>query len=431
MVNTSKNNTIRFSYLVNILLLLFIGAIYITPILNNNIFNNMSIVVIFLLFFVWMGSAYKLGRNKMGLHENKYWIYLLCWEAFGVILGRGDLNLFAIFALIPLFLVPVLGLFAIQFYNYAEKIFTCALLFLIVIANVIYNDVVGQTMQEVYKMLVDSDVSKDYNLGSTTFVAFCLFFFPICFLLLYIKKHYVLKLLSCAAIAATGYFFFVISPRATATLLFLVILFFYLFNSDKEFNKRNVSRFFLKIIFLIFVLYFLYDILFSFLINYLFADNQDMINRLDDLKGLNSGKADDEGSLSLRIKLAKLSLSTWSDNIINFFIGIGEITPVGLDATYEKYAKTGIGHHSQFIDQLARYGIIGGILLYKALKHTFSCFVNSIHQIKPKNMLALTFFVYVLYSFLNNSFNWDIMFIVFVFLPLTADIVSETIEKNN
>ncbi|MEG1886654.1 MAG: O-antigen ligase family protein [Oscillospiraceae bacterium] len=110
---------------------------------------------------------------------------------------------------------------------------------------------------------------------------------------------------------------------------------------------------------------------------------------------LKYGTADNgsSGDLTGRIQLILTSFETFSDN---FFFGIG----YKYNYDFTEMFRVGVGSHSEWIDSLAKYGIMGGIPFLAAI----------ISSVKLERKNSCVSFAYVLTTFFLGFFNPFITF---------------------
>lgn len=124
----------------------------------------------------------------------------------------------------------------------------------------------------------------------------------------------------------------------------------------------------------------------------------------------------------LRVDLALLSIDSFISSPI-FGIGkhIANQQMYGLNAVY----TIGIGSHSELIDHLAVYGLIGVFVYIVLFKKYFnSLSKKSISNSNLSSYKVILYFVLV-YSICNNSFSMACGVILFVFLPFAIDVVNK------
>ena len=114
------------------------------------------------------------------------------------------------------------------------------------------------------------------------------------------------------------------------------------------------------------------------------------------------------GSVSGRAQLMELSWNTWLSSWRAFLLGVGD-------------HRTGhiIGNHSDLIDTLARFGIVGGIIFSKLsiAQFTFLRLLDD-KQSSYKTQCMIVFLLYIVRGFFGNILTPAIAVQVFLFLPL-------------
>ena len=122
------------------------------------------------------------------------------------------------------------------------------------------------------------------------------------------------------------------------------------------------------------------------------------------------------GSLSARSRLMGVSWDTFTSSFGRFIFGAGE----------HSGGNTIIGHHSFFLDTLARYGIIGGAMMFVYYKKQYQIIMS----VLDKNLewalymqCAIVFLFYVLRSFYGEMAFALVNLVILAFFPLTFQII--------
>ena len=123
-----------------------------------------------------------------------------------------------------------------------------------------------------------------------------------------------------------------------------------------------------------------------------------------------------KGSLSARSNLMGISWQTFTSNFGHIIIGAGEHVK----------DDTIIGHHSYFLDTLARYGIIGGIFVFLYFKKQYQ--IIMIYLDKKKNwalymQCTIVFLLYLLRNFYGDMATDVVNFFILLYLPLTFQVI--------
>lgn len=125
-----------------------------------------------------------------------------------------------------------------------------------------------------------------------------------------------------------------------------------------------------------------------------------------------------------RINLAKLSAETF---IRHPLIGIG-YQKVALNGDLMNAYNSGIGHHSELIDHLARYGFVGLIFYCIILKQYLNRMKKICKTKSEKDLIFTVVISFILFSILNNSFTAPVGMIIFMILPYVVQVYSEEKE---
>lgn len=418
------------SNFANLCLVAILALCTITPILINIIPPAITIGLSILWLIVSVGQGKFFTRST---DFTRWWIIFLIWQAAMVIIGHSNILVYPIIGRIPAYCVAFILPYVMRFYSIKEKKKLQFLLFAIVVINLLDNIYIGIINPDLFKyfsleLAQGGDVG---NAGRTNFVTVCLFLGGVALLILFHSKAQRVKMLMIALIALIIWYVAFINSRATAVIVFLLMTasLFLVHRANAISFKKNkiiyiVGGGILSVIIIVFLIKFQDQ----------FAGNERLFSRIDELSAiLQTGDIMDvEGSFSGRIILGMTSLKTFTASIPNFFFGIGERVH---DLTFSDLVKSGVGHHSQILDCLAEYGIIGGYLLFQLFRQTFKYILSMIDNPQIRIETGVIFVFFVFYSILNNTLSADILFVVILLLPLVAYNFNESskviTKKNN
>ena len=416
---------IRYGYVVNILLIVLMAVISFTPIISR----NQPVYWIPFLFLAWCASAFILRPSAFSLTPfgPLFWtIMIIGWQAFLSVIGINDTNIWGHIAAIPKYGIVLFMYFVLSNYRIKEKILLMVLLSIIFIANVLFNDIYAFGHPEYYMGLNTNVLANTTNLGSTSMTVCCLFFFSVLLLVITETGLRRYRIISYVLLAIIGYYFFYLNSRGIA--FFLSLLFIWEFLIAPFFSKRKhrVGYYILILI----VAYLLYFLAISPILGYfvrLFAGNDVLVERFFEIQDFSS-TGEGSGSLEGRLYLYTLSIRTWLSSIVNFVFGVGWHE---YDSSMAGLTRSGVGHHSEFLDFLAYYGIIGGLILYKWLSMAFRFIIKRFHATEIYNKYIVVVVVFVLHGFLNNVLDsMDIIFMSLLIVPLFFDVINSTIYEH-
>jgi hypothetical protein len=245
------------------------------------------------------------------------------------------------------------------------------------------------------------------NLGGSMFVSMSVFYASIMFLAFLKSNNNMEKILFLLYVCITAYFIIMCSLKASAIVLML-ISFFSMYISIKMEKGVSVALLFLAIVGLLLFL-FMDDIVY-FLINVIGA--QRTADRL--IIFTTGAEFSDSSTLVSRNGLWQVSIGTWLNDVGSFFVGIGDHSWKDSMTT----ADSGIGNHSDLLDVLARYGILGGLCLYSSIKLYYDYLKNNYG--KSSKFEILSFFVLILLmGFTKKIVGSQPAVMIFILFPLT------------
>ena len=145
--------------------------------------------------------------------------------------------------------------------------------------------------------------------------------------------------------------FNVVVTQRTIALLLTIVMLFLLLIVHGRITKRKIIGYFLLALLLAFVVM-NYQLVLEWIADITNSDR--MKSRIDTLSSLFATRdleEVEEGSLTVRLRLIGVSISTFFGSLSNFVIGVGD-----------KVNNTQVGNHSYFFDEFAKFGILGGTL---------------------------------------------------------------------
>lgn len=197
------------------------------------------------------------------------------------------------------------------------------------------------------------------------------------------------------------YYLTFISGRATSILLLCLMMLFAMFRGK---NKILIPAAITILLLLI---------LFSDVSAVSLISNERVASRLSDISRIISGnQIASDSSLAVRITKAQESFRTFLSTPSSLIFGIGNHDTLS--------EVTGIGHHSEIIDILPKYGVIGFLLFVLVILKIR----NKIYSSDGRGgLVSFIYFFFVLYSFFNVSVYPVIGVVVFMLSPSLLSII--------
>lgn len=415
----SNKYRLRKTVMLNIILFAIQAVIYMTPLLNRLLHYDVR----GFLFFLWVLSTLllKVKVSAMLKEKHLYWFMVYAiWMLLMSLIGHSARPFMVQLAGIPCLAIPFVGYIVVNYYNTREQGLLFKILFLIISINLISNYYIGLT-NPMYFDIEHMEGTDAYssNAGSSSYVASLSFLAAICFIIYYNTKVSSNKLpLLVSAFAIICYLLF-FNPRATTAILLVIALvgIFVIHREPK--SPRKVRQYYVQIFTLILVVIIIALIpLFSLLEN---VDNERLASRFSDIQFILQGGSIyslDNSSLAGRFLLGMTSLNTFFSSPLNFIWGIGDDVMIGKQYEFSDLLILGIGNHSQFLDMLAKYGLIGGIIFVNIIKGMFKWLKKFSENRSFNHYIDLFIFVFFFQSVLNNSFFPDLFIIIFIMFPI-------------
>lgn len=389
-----------------------------------------SFIIPLSLSFLWIALSLQSGGIKKLLFNNvsKWWMVYLLLCVIMVMIGMSSTNLNFIISRLPYYLTPAIGYFVVKNYNRKEKVILLAAFFAVFLYNLIHNIIIGNQDSYIFEEQASTEASIKFsilmNLADTYFimVGYLLIGVQIMFLLTIKKMGW--HLFSILLIIPIAYYMLFQNTRGIAILLLFVELIGFIVAYYEPRNQRNRGIFYFTMtILLVLVLFFVFIPIMNWAIEN--VQSERLAKRLEDLLDLrlaggNSNKIA-EGSLAARLELAQTSLNTFLANPINMLMGIGDHTlSFGGDLR-----KSGIGSHSEFIDVLARYGLIGALIYWKIMTSLFKWFKKLTGEREVFKYVNIIFFVIIMSGFLNQLFLPKPLLFMYLVFPILIEIADD------
>lgn len=395
-------------------LVLGVGIWALTPIIKNNI-NQIYPVIISIVCLLLMIVSMR-GRIQTSFAALLLVIgFIVIYKIWGI----SD-ETWASHSNIFMYIFTMLASEYMLFNLPAKRIKRCAIfLVTVLLLNLIYQyylySVLGTTLYSTRDLLTEGIVA-----GGTSFVSdmmlIAILFTVICFL----KVGKKIKFFSVIVIAASYYYIINIQTRATALIIltiFIVACFAIGFSNQITFSRMII---FFGIVVSICVIL-------PIVVNWIVASDNAYFSRKftaiqDMLTGTSVVEESHlrESSLIARVYVAGVSLSTWTSSIVHFLFG------KGYDSGF--YYISGIGKHSEFIDLLPKYGILGFSMFAYAFIRYFR-FVAS--YVKNTRCFWMQMVAIIVYSVLNGIFLPDFGYVANLIIPFVLVTVNKKESEYN
>lgn len=424
MYENFSQEKVRLSILINMAYIVAFSAIMTTPLLEYTVSPSIYLII----SFIW--SIDSLFRLKIRFKDllnpfSNGWLYVFMLQFIAYLVGLSTLSLNNYLGRIFIFVVPFMTLSVLKLYNFKEQRLLAFFICLIFVINLFQNIWLGFIFPEVFEysnqLINGEDAMRMTNAGGTLFVCITVFFMSIFYMLFSnvysITKKILFGILSLSCV----YYLVAVNPRGTTFFVGLFMLTCFVF--FKGLRQLTLTQKFFFVFVFIYSAYMLAMPVIIAIRDLIPIERlQQRINSV--LLTLQGKDASDEGSLTARIELAKLSLNTFTSSIGNFLFGVGE-------HEYEngEVMKTGVGHHSQLIDCFAYFGIVGATFYYYAYIQTCKFISKIPFQQKVKEQAIIILVSMILFSFLNNFIEPASFIVLFLLFPLVINFLNYNSSK--
>lgn len=411
--------------LVQIMLIFFLAIVDITPHLSRSLDPRVS----FDIFFLWVLVAVMSTGITSVFNSNEkvalWWSILIVWQILLSCIGFSTRPPGFFIHRASVYLMPIIGVYCVRYFNKKELRLLFILLLLVLAYNLVYNVVLGSGGNNYFEKYGYRD--EDFltsNAGKSGFVNAMMYLSGLMVLLFLSTVKKSTKFMSLVLAILSFVYVTFINSRTTATMLLILMIIglIYFNRTQKELESHRVIGLFVTIAVLFFLLMPFWDSIISLLPNR-------SVERLSSIPNAIRGNISysdyiQGDSFSIRVYLASVSIKTWLSGPITFLIGKGEDAAAGLSIL--DLENLGIGQHSQIIDFLAMYGLLGVFLLYKALQATYKSILKNCNNQKMKLKTKMMLFIFLLASIFNNSLFPSEMLLLTLMLPTLVVILNRT-----
>lgn len=308
---------------------------------------------------------------------------------------------------LPKFLFSVfITMYCCENMNVKEMKGIVAAIVIIAFVNVLYNAIFCTQYPYASTEAVTDFDFRSLNVGGTKFSHFSLSFFILSFCGVLEAKHRLLRIVFLLLTLLSAYYVIQCGQRMT------IILFLFMVTILLVISKITTRRIMVLVLTIIATVVVLGHSDFVLEKMYSLTDSERVMQRLNSLSETSIYGVDND-SFSGRIYYYKMSLETLFGGLGNFFFGVGYH-----EAELENKFLIGIGGHSQILDILAMYGIVGGVLVYMILRYTYNYLSYLINNEHYRRQFSIIFIIFISLSLLKYTFDDHNSLLLFFALPL-------------
>lgn len=393
-----------------ILAILIISVTTITPIF----FNLIYVMVLWIVFLFMAFNTNTNSNRKLGILLTLGAIFVsIC--AIYAFLGVSSASLAYCIHNPLMYFAPVLALMVIDRCHNEQQIrflfHALALAIAINIAdniwltykiglyNIVYSKLAGAVMEE--------EGLTGLNLGGSGFVSMAVFYTCTMFMAFLKSNKWKEKSLFLIYTGISMYFITFCSLKASA-FLFMLMSMALMYVSVK--SEKHIGMSLILIILGGGLIFLFSDNIIYFFIKIIDSDR--MTARLTVFT--TGGELEDSSSMSTREGLWQLSLKSWLGGVGNFFFGIGDHN----SRSSSSLEASGVGNHSDMFDVLARYGIIGALILYTTIKIYYDYLQKRFGSIFKFEILSFIILLLAI-GFTKRFLTAQQAIVIFILFPLT------------
>ena len=428
MRKQSATDSLRFVFLLNMLPIIGLMAFYYTRFIEGtySVIIPLGLLMLWFVFSVFTRKTKGLLFNKVGV----WWMSYLFLYVLMVMIGFSSTNLNFVISKLPIYFIPIIGFFVIRHYNNREKEVFLAAFFIVFLVNLLYNIYLGHQSPNIFEELSNSEESINMsvmmNIASTSFVGVCPWIIGAIAMTIMVIKNRIWTTTCLLVIIPIAYYILFQNTRGIAVLLLLTELVGFVLAFFEPKRKSGRKAYYVGMVVLLIIVFFMVFVpVMSWALEYIQSER--LAQRFNDLLDFRKSSGNvsqvSDGSLSGRLLLIQTSFNTFISSPLSFLIGIGDHTL----AHGGDLIKSGIGNHSEFVDVLARFGLIGAFVFWKIMKsyNWFLKTTSTIHDIRK--YVNVIFVIIVLYGFLNLMFLPDLLIFLYIVFPIIVGLTNNKI----
>lgn len=383
-----------------------------TPILSNPLYYVALLAFAVVMLFVHYPLLRK--QQRLGLGVMSYVALVFIYKLVGYSSAAWGNYMNQLLFFIPMLLMVLVP----NLLSDGQKRKLWWLVVIVMAFNIVDNIrlcILYPQLNTVNRLYQDEDFLASINAGGTPFYTFSLFFFNACFFVFLNCKEKATKYMALGVAVISAVYILGYCLKGSVVVYFLLSLVLQFFAYKTQNTTLFVVVLALSAMLAFVVLNLFKDAIVDFIISV--SPNERLTTRLVTLVDAENEEAN-MVTITGRTNLYLLSVETWLSDIVNFVIGIGDHRALfGAKAT-------GIGQHADLLDSLARYGLLGLIVLFSIFKNGFK-YLLSLFDKKYKLQLIAIFFIIIVFGFTRGLFVPGAGSVLFVLLPLSNVFLKE------
>ncbi len=420
LIKSKDNFIVKVIYYITLIIALFLS----TPYLSRNCTQ-----IMLLLVFGWSISVIALFFIKgIRIKQIRLSILLIIWISiiiFYRVIGKSSASLGNYYEVILFYFSFFVMLIADSYFSQLLKKRLAICIIIFISLNLVHNIYLNSLYPYASTVIMTPDGASllSTNVGSTSFSTMIYIFIGIMLILYFNIKSFTFKIFSLVTVILACYLILFQHARATSTILTMLLLGGLLI--DRLLIKFHKNEKFIMKIGLLFILCICLIPFLNIIIDKI--DNERLASRIEWFRNLLTGNLSigiiDQNSLSTRLYLIQATIKTFFTSTSNFLFGVGyNLTET--KSIQQMLAITGVGYHSELIDVLGTYGIIGGYFLYSILYQYWKMIKIGLSKRNIQQYKAI-YTGFIIYCSFNLAFHGEIAVSILLLLPFSKYLLSD------
>lgn len=355
--------------------------------------------------FLWLPNL--LSYRRFLSKEEKTFvnasIFMLFLITLNIFMGRSHAELIHIYRNVATYVCGIISVYAINLLETKKQI---KLFYGILAISIICFVLCAR--QGVALVDMEGEAAETSQLGHAWFSSLVMIVNGISLVVFLFSTRRVLRVICICSIALALFINFSILQRATNVLLTFVLL-----SSILAFRYIDKSKVKFMVLFLLGFILFVYQTnLYIVVLEYLSTITPDRVSRRLDELNYSLQMSDMQaggGTMASREVLIANSWASFTSSFGTFLFGVGDVRNSDI-----------IGRHSFLVDNLARYGIVGGIGMYYYFKSQYQILMKYCHFLNLEyinNAIVIIFFIYIFRDYFGIITMAPTNLLMLIFIP--------------
>lgn len=391
------------------LLLVFMSIICCTPMLGGGLFLVAELALTALIIMLDLKVVLKQGKS-LTVCILLYLLLIVTYRVTGI--SDAAWGRYAVYTLEEMQMILMLIIPVKLMGN--NTTWAWWLMLSVIGVNIAWNITICYLYPEINESIhhFDEMFIKSLNLGLSDFHVMSLMFFNVCFFVFLNCKKKTIKYLMLGISLIAALYIVGFCLKASVVVFLMLSIGLLLFTKRAKTTGRAILLLSIVSIIALLLISVYADTIVKIIVD--LSPSERLSKRLVMLVDADSSYASDN-SFNARVDLWYSSVFTWLDNVGSFLFGVGD---------HWGNSSSGVGQHSDLLDHLAKYGLLGSMLFFAIMIKAFK-YILSIFDRKYRLQLLMIFLIYILCGITKRIFFLNVGVVLYLLLPMASYFVNE------